>query len=67
MWNDYRLKYDILDSNGTNLPFDYRILEDIWSPNLYFQETKAGLVGDIPQPNILVLLADDGGVTLNFK
>eukprot|EP00111_Clytia_hemisphaerica_P019967 TCONS_00058879-protein len=66
-WNDYRLKHNLSSSNDTVLPFDYTILKDIWAPNLYFAQTKDGLVPDFPQPNVMVTIAKDGDVRLNYK
>ena len=66
-WNDYRLKFTLPNTNETRIPFDHKILKDIWVPNLYFKEMKGGSVVDFPQPNILVAIHSNGDVVLNFK
>lgn len=66
-WTDYRLQFELPNGNETVIPFDHKILKEIWAPNLYMKETKGGGVVDFPQPNIQVTISTDGTVSLNFK
>lgn len=60
-WKDYRLKFHHL-SNITKIPFDYKVYNKLWVPNIYFVQEKYGVSHSLLQPNILVLLYADGTV-----
>ena len=60
------MAYNTTD-DAAYLPFGFELLEKIWTPNLYLVESKFGYDSDIPQPNVMVYLFQNGTVGFNFR
>ena len=67
-WIDHRLKFNFTKATKARfLAYDWRVLEDLWTPNLYFLEAKYGLQHEIPEPNLLVFISPNGEVLLHRR
>ena len=67
-WHDTRLKYDMPNmDNDTYMPSDWKLMNEIWTPNLYFIESKFGFQHEIPEPNLMVAIKPDGNVMVHRR
>jgi len=67
-WIDHRLRFNFTRAkNAKFLAYDWRVVNELWTPNLYFFQAKFGFQYDIPQPNLLVFIAPNGEVILHRR
>lgn len=68
MWYDSRLTFNkqFLDKDE-ELRLSSSMLRDIWSPDIYFQNSKYSHLHNATTPNILLRIRGDGKVTLSQR
>ncbi|XP_074641418.1 glycine receptor subunit alpha-2-like [Tubulanus polymorphus] len=66
-WVDPRLQFATMNLNITKFTLDYRMLKQIWVPDLFFQNEKAAQFHQITRPNTLVRVYPDGTVLYSAR
>uniref|UniRef100_A0A1I8FWH7 Neur_chan_LBD domain-containing protein n=1 Tax=Macrostomum lignano TaxID=282301 RepID=A0A1I8FWH7_9PLAT len=64
IWYDDRLKYSSSLTDVLSIGF---MVDNVWQPDIYFLNEKAGLFHKIAVPNILLQVSPDGRVILSTK
>uniref|UniRef100_A0A1I8H5L1 Neur_chan_LBD domain-containing protein n=1 Tax=Macrostomum lignano TaxID=282301 RepID=A0A1I8H5L1_9PLAT len=64
IWYDDRLKYSNSLTDVLSIGF---MVDNVWQPDIYFLNEKAGLFHKIAVPNILLQVSPDGRVILSTK
>lgn len=50
-----------------NLTLSHRTIDDIWLPNVCFQNSKRTSVHESPTPNIFLLIYPNGTIWVNYR
>lgn len=67
VWDDPGLRYDDLTSCLENITLSYRMIDEIWIPNVCFQNSKHSVVHQSPTPNIFLLIYPSGRLWVNYR
>ncbi|ETN83484.1 hypothetical protein NECAME_01791 [Necator americanus] len=65
-WTDPGLAYDILNPCQGNLSFDWTVLQNIWTPNTCFVNSKKAQIHSSPFRNVFLMVFPNGGRNLDL-
>lgn len=67
IWLDQGLAFEHMTSCLPNLTLSHRTINDIWLPNVCFQNSKSTSVHASPTPNIFLLIYPNGTLWVNYR
>ncbi|KAI1718765.1 neurotransmitter-gated ion-channel ligand binding domain-containing protein [Ditylenchus destructor] len=67
IWRDPGLAFDNITRCLPNLTLSHRTIDDIWLPNVCFQNSKLTMIHNSPTPNIFLLIFPNGSVWVNYR
>uniref|UniRef100_A0A915EMT8 Ligand-gated ion channel 50 n=1 Tax=Ditylenchus dipsaci TaxID=166011 RepID=A0A915EMT8_9BILA len=67
IWRDPGLAFDNITRCLPNLTLSHRTIDDIWLPNVCFQNSKSTSIHASPTPNIFLLIFPNGSVWANYR
>ncbi|KHN88454.1 Ligand-gated ion channel 50 [Toxocara canis] len=67
IWLDPGLSFENMTRCLPNLTLSYRTIDDIWLPNVGFQNSKRTSVHESPTPNIFLLIYPNGTIWVNYR
>ncbi|MFH4976627.1 hypothetical protein AB6A40_003336 [Gnathostoma spinigerum] len=67
IWSDPGLAFDNMTRCLENLTLSHRSVDDIWLPNVCFQNSKSTFVHNSPTPNIFLLIYPNGTIWVNHR
>uniref|UniRef100_A0A8R1TRY0 Uncharacterized protein n=1 Tax=Onchocerca volvulus TaxID=6282 RepID=A0A8R1TRY0_ONCVO len=67
IWLDPGLAFENITKCLANLTLSYRTIDDIWLPNVCFQNSKSTLIHSSPTPNIFLLIYPNGTIWVNYR
>uniref|UniRef100_A0A8R1DRI7 Neur_chan_LBD domain-containing protein n=1 Tax=Caenorhabditis japonica TaxID=281687 RepID=A0A8R1DRI7_CAEJA len=66
-WTDPGLAYDILNPCQGNLSFDWAVMQNIWTPNTCFINSKKAQLHSSPFTNVFLMVFPNGSVWSNWR
>ncbi|EYC18229.1 hypothetical protein Aduo_018008 [Ancylostoma duodenale] len=66
-WTDPGLAYDILNPCQGNLSFDWTVLQNIWTPNTCFVNSKKAQIHSSPFRNVFLMVFPNGSIWSNWR
>ncbi|XGW33694.1 hypothetical protein V3C99_017818, partial [Haemonchus contortus] len=66
-WTDPGLAYAILNPCQGNLSFDWTVLQNIWTPNTCFVNSKKAQIHSSPFRNVFLMVFPNGSVWSNWR
>ncbi|PAV64686.1 hypothetical protein WR25_17879 [Diploscapter pachys] len=66
-WTDPRLSYDFLSPCQRNLSFDWIVMQDIWTPNTCFINSKHAQLHSSPFTNVFLMVFPNGSIWSNWR
>ncbi|KHJ99982.1 Neurotransmitter-gated ion-channel ligand binding domain protein [Oesophagostomum dentatum] len=66
-WTDPGLAYDILNPCQGNLSFDWTVLQNIWTPNTCFINSKKAQIHSSPFRNVFLMVFPNGSIWSNWR
>ncbi|CAA98509.2 Ligand-Gated ion Channel [Caenorhabditis elegans] len=67
MWLDPALKFDHLNPCKQNLSVSHQVLEQLWTPNSCFVNSKFAEIHDSPFKNVFLMIYPNGTVWVNYR
>uniref|UniRef100_A0A915A7T9 Neurotransmitter-gated ion-channel ligand-binding domain-containing protein n=2 Tax=Parascaris univalens TaxID=6257 RepID=A0A915A7T9_PARUN len=67
IWLDPGLSFENMTRCLPNLTLSHRTIDDIWLPNVCFQNSKRTSVHESPTPNIFLLIYPNGTIWVNYR
>uniref|UniRef100_A0A915Q5E6 Uncharacterized protein n=1 Tax=Setaria digitata TaxID=48799 RepID=A0A915Q5E6_9BILA len=67
IWRDPGLAFENITKCLANLTLSHRTIDDIWLPNVCFQNSKSTSVHNSPTPNIFLLIYPNGTIWVNYR
>ncbi|VDK72136.1 unnamed protein product [Litomosoides sigmodontis] len=67
IWLDPGLAFENITKCLANLTLSHRTIDDIWLPDVCFQNSKSTLVHSSPTPNIFLLIYPNGTIWVNYR
>uniref|UniRef100_A0A0N4Z4U0 Ligand-gated ion channel 50 n=1 Tax=Parastrongyloides trichosuri TaxID=131310 RepID=A0A0N4Z4U0_PARTI len=67
IWEDKGLHFDNITRCLPNLTLSHRTIDDIWLPNVCFQNSKSTYIHNSPTPNIFLLIYPNGTLWVNYR
>jgi hypothetical protein len=67
IWHDPRLNFVDRNYCLSNLSLSDRQIDNIWTPNVCFADSKSVTVHKSPNSNILILIFPNGTVWVNYR
>ncbi|KAE9552505.1 hypothetical protein FO519_004285 [Halicephalobus sp. NKZ332] len=67
IWNDPGMAFDNITGCLPNLTLSHRAIDDIWLPNVCFQNSKSTAIHASPTPNIFLLVYPNGTIWVNYR
>ncbi|TKR82614.1 hypothetical protein L596_016307 [Steinernema carpocapsae] len=67
IWLDTGLAFDNMTGCLPNLTLSHRTIDDIWLPNVCFQNSKSTSIHKSPTPNIFLLIYPNGTIWVNYR
>ncbi|KAK0405632.1 hypothetical protein QR680_018100 [Steinernema hermaphroditum] len=67
IWLDTGLAFDNITGCLPNLTLSHRTIDDIWLPNVCFQNSKSTSIHKSPTPNIFLLIYPNGTIWVNYR
>uniref|UniRef100_A0AC34R8S6 Uncharacterized protein n=1 Tax=Panagrolaimus sp. JU765 TaxID=591449 RepID=A0AC34R8S6_9BILA len=67
IWNDPGMAFDNITGCLPNLTLSHRAIDDIWLPNVCFQNSKMTTIHASPTPNIFLLVYPNGTIWVNYR
>uniref|UniRef100_A0A1I7YSZ4 Ligand-gated ion channel 50 n=1 Tax=Steinernema glaseri TaxID=37863 RepID=A0A1I7YSZ4_9BILA len=67
IWLDTGLVFDNITGCLPNLTLSHRSIDDIWLPNVCFQNSKSTSIHKSPTPNIFLLIYPNGTIWVNYR
>ncbi|CAI4225552.1 unnamed protein product [Auanema sp. JU1783] len=66
-WTDPGLAYSSLNPCQGNLSFDWTVLQNIWTPNTCFVNSKAAQIHSSPFRNVFLMVFPNGSIWSNWR
>ncbi|VDM60978.1 unnamed protein product [Angiostrongylus costaricensis] len=66
-WTDPGLAYTILNPCQGNLSFDWTVLQNIWTPNTCFVNSKKAQIHSSPFRNVFLMVFPNGSIWSNWR
>ncbi|CAG9538766.1 unnamed protein product [Cercopithifilaria johnstoni] len=67
IWLDPGLAFENITKCLANLTLSHRTIDDIWLPNVCFQNSKSTSIHNSPTPNIFLLIYPNGTIWVNYR
>ncbi|OZC08089.1 Neurotransmitter-gated ion-channel ligand binding domain protein [Onchocerca flexuosa] len=67
IWLDPGLAFENITKCLANLTLSHRTIDDIWLPNVGFQNSKSTSIHNSPTPNIFLLIYPNGTIWVNYR
>uniref|UniRef100_A0A0K0FCF8 Ligand-gated ion channel 50 n=1 Tax=Strongyloides venezuelensis TaxID=75913 RepID=A0A0K0FCF8_STRVS len=67
IWEDKGLNFENITGCLPNLTLSHRTIDDIWLPNVCFQNSKSTYIHNSPTPNIFLLIYPNGTLWVNYR
>ncbi|VIO88707.1 Uncharacterized protein BM_BM12502 [Brugia malayi] len=67
IWLDPGLAFENVTRCLANLTLSYRTIDDIWLPNVCFQNSKSTSIHSSPTPNIFLMIYPNGTIWANYR
>ncbi|VDM11938.1 unnamed protein product, partial [Wuchereria bancrofti] len=67
IWLDPGLAFENVTKCLANLTLSYRTIDDIWLPNVCFQNSKSTSIHSSPTPNIFLMIYPNGTIWANYR
>uniref|UniRef100_A0A0K0EAV7 Ligand-gated ion channel 50 n=1 Tax=Strongyloides stercoralis TaxID=6248 RepID=A0A0K0EAV7_STRER len=67
IWEDKGLNFENITRCLPNLTLSHRTIDDIWLPNVCFQNSKSTYIHNSPTPNIFLLIYPNGTLWVNYR
>uniref|UniRef100_A0A914DKL9 Ligand-gated ion channel 50 n=1 Tax=Acrobeloides nanus TaxID=290746 RepID=A0A914DKL9_9BILA len=67
IWLDPGMAFDNMTRCLPNLTLSHRTIDDIWLPNVCFQNSKSTTIHASPTPNIFLLIYPNGTIWVNYR
>uniref|UniRef100_A0A1I7VFF5 Neur_chan_LBD domain-containing protein n=1 Tax=Loa loa TaxID=7209 RepID=A0A1I7VFF5_LOALO len=67
IWLDPGLAFENITKCLANLTLSHRTIDDIWLPNVCFQNSKSTSIHSSPTPNIFLMIYPNGTIWVNYR
>ncbi|CAJ0581995.1 unnamed protein product, partial [Mesorhabditis spiculigera] len=67
IWHDPRLRFEHMTPCLSNLTLGYQMVDQLWTPNVCFVNSKKTEIHSSPTPNIFLMIYPNGTVWVNYR